>query len=138
LTFLVDTNVISELRKGTACNKNVARWYASVDGNDLYLSVLVLGEIRKGVESLRRRDAGRANELDAWLHDVERAFAGRIFPVDEAIAEVWGRMNAARDYPTVDSLLAATAQVHRKTLVTRDTADVEGLGVSLLNPFKPG
>jgi hypothetical protein len=138
VNYLIDTNIISEVRKGARCDPHVARWYGSIPDASLYLSVLVLGEIRKGLERIRGRDAAQARALDNWLAAVAHAFAGRIFPVDDPVAEEWGRMNAIRPLPAVDSLLAATAKVHRMTLVTRNTPDVGDLGVRLLNPFQPG
>jgi hypothetical protein len=136
VSFLIDTNIISEVRKGPRSNANVAAWFASVDDADLYLSVLVLGEIRKGIELARRRDAAQAEALDAWLSQVDTAFGERVLAVDRAVTDEWGRMGATRPIPVVDGLLAATAKVHRLTLVTRNDADVAGLGASTLNPFK--
>lgn len=135
MSYLLDTNIISELRKGDHCDPNVAAWYALVDENDLVLSALVLGEIRKGVERVRSRDAAKAWMLEAWLERVEEAFEGRILGVDAAVADQWGRISAVRSVPVVDSLLAATALVHGLTLVTRNDQDVVGLGVTVLNPF---
>ena len=135
MRFLVDTNIISELRKKERCEPNVAAWYASVEDDDLYLSALVTGEIRKGVELARRRDPAKADALDAWLAEIEDAFGERILPIDRRVADVWGRMSALRPVAVIDGLLAATAQVHRLTLVTRHDADVAGLGATVLNPF---
>jgi toxin FitB len=135
MSLLIDTNIISEVRKGPRCDANVAVWYASVADADLYLSVLVLGEIRKGVELVRRRDAERADLLEAWLEEIATAFGDRILPIDRAVADEWGRMSALRPVPVVDGLLAATAKAHRMTLVTRNARDVEGLGVRVLDPF---
>jgi len=135
VSYLLDTNIISELRKGDQCDPNVAAWYALVDENDLVLSALVLGEIRKGIERVRFRDAAKAWVLEAWLEQVEAAFEGRILGIDTAVADRWGRMSAIRSVPVVDSLLAATALVHGLTLVTRNDQDVAGLGVTVLNPF---
>lgn len=137
MTYLIDTNIISEIRKGERRDANVAAWYESIDDADLYLSVLVLGEIRKGIERVRPKDPARAGALAKWLSTVRRAFAGRILPVDDAVAEEWGKMNAARPVSTVDGLLAATAKVHRLTLATRNVADVAGLGARVFNPFEP-
>ncbi|MDG2520348.1 type II toxin-antitoxin system VapC family toxin [Caulobacter segnis] len=99
MSFLIDTNIISELRKGEACDRNLARWYASIDADDIFLSALVLGEIRKGVEQVRRRDELKARMLEAWLNDVHVAFQGRILSVDTAVAEQWGRLSAIRSVP---------------------------------------
>jgi predicted nucleic acid-binding protein len=133
--YLVDTNVISEIRKGARGNPGVVAWYATVTDEDLCLSVLVLGEIRKGVELKRRRDPAQADLLEAWLDQVKIAFGDRALPVDATIIEAWGRMAAVRSVPVIDGLLAATAKVHDLTLVTRNEADVADLGARILNPF---
>lgn len=135
MNYLIDANIVSEIRKGERRDANVAAWYESIDDADLYLSVLVLGEIRKGIERVRPKDPARARALEKWLSAVRRAFAGRILPVDDAVAEEWGKMNAVRPVSSVDGLLAATAKVHRLTLATRNTTDVAGLGARVLNPF---
>ena len=102
----------------------------------LYLSVLVIGEIRKGIERVRPKDNSKANALETWLVAVYRAFAERILPVDRAVANAWGRLNASRPLPVIDGLLAATAKIHHMTLVTRNTAEIADLGVHILNPFE--
>ena len=135
MKFLLDTNIISEVRKGSRCDRQVAVWYASVGEDDLYLSVLVAGEIRKGIELARRRDAGKADALEAWLKEVDRAFRERMLPIDRAVTDEWGRMQARRSIPAIDGLLAATAKVHRMTLATRNADHVAGIGASVLNPF---
>lgn len=135
MSFLIDTNVISEVRKGRRCDANVAAWYASIDDGDLHLSVLVLGEIRKGIELARPRDPSKAEALETWLASVDAAFEGRILPIDRAVADEWGRMSGRRPVSTIDGLLAATAKVHRLTLVTRDETGVADLGAKVLNPF---
>jgi toxin FitB len=135
LSYLLDTNVISELRKGSRCNPGVAAWFASVYPEDVYLSVLTLGEIRKGIEGIRRRDQAAAEALDNWFHVLEASLADNLLPVDQAIAEEWGRFNVPDPLPMLDSLLAATASVHGMTLVTRNLKDVERTGVECLNPF---
>lgn len=136
MSFLIDTNVISEVRKGPRCDARVAAWYASVDDAYLYLSVLVLGEIRKGVEQARARDPQKAEALEIWLANVADAFGDRVLPIDRAVTMEWGRMSAARPVPVIDALLAATARIHGLTLVTRNDGDVAGLGASVLNPFR--
>lgn len=136
MNFLIDTNVISEIRKGRRCDRNVAAWYASIENSNLYLSVLVTGEIRRGIERARRRDPARAVIFEAWLADVAAAFGDRILPIDRAVADEWGRLSAVRTIPAADALLAATAKVHGMTLATRNEADLAGLGADILNPFK--
>jgi len=136
LSFLIDTNIISEVRKGVRCNPGVARWWAEVAEGDLWLSTLILGEIRKGIELARRRDPDKASVLEAWLGEVVAGFGDRLLPVDAAVADEWGKMNAIRPVPVIDALLAATAKAHGLTLVTRNEADVAGLGVEVMNPFE--
>jgi predicted nucleic acid-binding protein len=138
LTYLVDTNVVSELRKGGRCDPGVASWFAKVSSEEIYLSVLTIGEIRKGIESIRRRDERTAEVLEAWLGELVAAYSNRILSVDEGIAEQWGRYNVPDPLPVLDSLLAATASMHGLTLVTRNVKDVERTGVNCLNPFGDG
>lgn len=133
--FLLDTNVVSEVRKAHRCNAGVARWFAGVSDAELFVSVVVTGEIRYGIERLRRRDSRRAEILERWLEDVVTSYADRVLPIDGRVADAWGRLGAVRPIPVIDGLLAATARVHDMTLVTRNTPDVEGLGVPVLNPF---
>ena len=135
MNYLIDTNVISEVRKGIGCDPNVAAWFQALDDNSLYLSVLVLGEIRRGVERSRSKDPMKARALESWLISVSTSYASRILPVDHAVANEWGRMSAHRPVSTVDALLAATARVNRMTLVTRNISDVADLGADVLDPF---
>jgi toxin FitB len=135
VTFLLDTNVISEIRKGTRADKGVQRWFEGVDDDELFLSVLVLGEIRRGIEMKRGRDPRSAEALEGWLRGLESSFTERLIEVDAPIADAWGRMNVARPLPVIDGLLAATATVHGLTLVTRNTDDFAQVRVKLLNPF---
>jgi predicted nucleic acid-binding protein len=135
VSFLVDTNVISEIRKGARADRRVMRWLEETDDDDLRLSVLVLGELRQGVERLRARDAASAQRLEHWLSGLADRYKGRILPVDEPVAQLWGRLNVPDPQPAVDGLLAATALIHDLTLVTRNTRDVARTGARLLNPF---
>ena len=135
--FLVDTNVVSEARKGERADQRVLSWIGA-NRDELYLSVLVTGEIRRGIESIRRRDAAAAASLEGWLRDVETTFEERILPVDAAVADRWGRLMAVRTLPVVDGLLAATALVHGLTLATRNLRDVARAGVSAVDPFAHG
>lgn len=134
MSYLVDTNVISEVRKPRA-DRGVTTWFSSVNAMDLYLSVLVVGEIRMGVERLRRRDPAQAGVYEAWLGRLEHDYGDHVLPVTVEVAEEWGRMNVPDPVSTIDGLLAATARVHGLTLVTRNVSDVASTGVRLLNPF---
>jgi predicted nucleic acid-binding protein len=137
VNYLLDTNVLSELRKGPRANPHVAAWFAPVPDHAIYLSVLVIGEIRRGIEHLRSRDPRAAITLEDWLTQVITGHRGRLLAVDHTVAEEWGRMTASRPLSTVDSLLAATAKVHGLTLVTRNVSDIMATGVAYLNPFDP-
>jgi hypothetical protein len=137
VSYLIDTNVISEIRKGDRCNPNVGAWYTAIDDADIYLSVLVVGEIRKGIERARARDPRRARALETWLSTVCESFSDRLLPVDQPVAEEWGRMSAQRSMPAIDALLAATAKVHGMSLATRNLSDVAGLGADVVDPFEP-
>lgn len=136
MTYLLDTNVLSEIRKRRPAPR-VQQWFASTAPHDLYLSVLVVGEIRQGVERLRELDPTRAASLDGWLAELVSRFQDRIVPVSLDVAQVWGRLNAADPLPAVDSLLAATALAHDWTLVSRNLKDMSRTGARLLNPFEP-
>lgn len=133
--WLVDTNVLSELRKGERADASVRAWFADAREGEVYTSVLVLGEVRRGIESIRRRDLPSALALEQWLLRLTGSFGDRILPVDPAVAERWGPMNVPNPVPTVDGLLAATALVHDLTLVTRNLRDVERTGVRCMDPF---
>lgn len=136
MSYLLDTNVVSELRKRRP-DPNVIAWYDSVQSHHLYLSVLTLGEIRMGVEKSRRKDPVKAGVLEDWLNKMRAHYGDRIVPVDADVADAWARMSAPDPVPVIDGLLAATASVRNWTLVTRNTADVARCGVSTLNPFDP-
>lgn len=134
MTFLVDTNVISErqrLRPDTA----VLEWIAQAPRGSLHVSVLVIGELRRGVEQVRRRDPRQAVRLDAWLDEAVREFGDRIVPIGTNVVQIWGRLDVPDRLPVIDGLMAATALAHDWTLVTRNVAGVERTGVRLLNPF---
>ena len=135
MAFLLDTNVVSELRKRERCNPSVRQWFSAVEADDLYVSVLVVGEIRRGIELLRRRDTRGATALDRWLSELERRYGDRILPVTLEICRIWGGMSLARPLAPIDGLMAATAVHHRMTLVTRNVSDVDRSGVDVLDPF---
>ena len=138
MSYLIDTNIISEVRKGDRCDPHVSAWYASIADEQVFLSTLVLGEIRKGVELVRPRDADKAAALEQWLQQIEAAFDGRVLGIDNAVSDQWGRMSAIRSIPVIDGLLAATAATNGLTLVTRNDRDIAGLGAMVLNPFLAG
>ncbi len=132
---LLDTNVVSELRKNQRANPNVLAWFNTVDEEDVFLSVLVLGEIRRGIDRIRVTDYAQARVFDRWLKGLEATYADRVLPVTQAIADKWGRLSASDPPSVVDALMAATALENDFTLVTRNVQDVARTGVKLLNPF---
>jgi predicted nucleic acid-binding protein len=135
LSYLLDTNVVSEIRKTTG-DSNVLRWYSDVPADDLKLSVLVVGEVAQGIERLRRRGDGiQADTLGAWLTALKNDFRERLVAVSTPIAERWGRLNAVSPLPIIDGLMAATALELDLTFVTRDTAALAATGVRLLDPW---
>jgi hypothetical protein len=135
LQYLLDTNILSETRKRQA-NERVMSFLSSAEPSALFISVLSLGELRKGVALKSRSDADAAKRLGAWVDGLEFSFGERILGVDAAIARQWGELSAERPRPVVDTLLAATALVHKLTLVTRNINDVHDLGVKLLDPWR--
>jgi predicted nucleic acid-binding protein len=135
--FLLDTNVLSEIRKGSRrARPEVWKWWLGMQGQELFLSVMTLGEIRKGIDRLGARDALQTLVLERWLGEVKNEFQQRLIEVTPDIAEWWGRLQAIRSLPDVDALLAASALHHDLTLVTRNEADFAGLGIRVFNPFQ--
>jgi hypothetical protein len=135
VTFLLDTNVLSEARRGGRAHPSVRAWWDATPDDAMYTSVLVLGEVRRGIESLRRRDAPAAMVLEQWALRLAESFGHRVLPVDVRIAERWGRLSVPNPLPAVDGLLAATALVHGLTVVTRNLRHIERTGCPVLDPF---
>ena len=136
--YLIDTNVISEARKGDRANKGVVEFFEEVASSDdpLFLSSVTLGELRRGVELIRRRrDADQAERLETWLTRLVESFGERILAFDADAAQVWGRLRVPDPSHPLDKQIAAIALVNDLTLVTRNIADFQGLGVRLKNPF---
>ena len=137
VSYLLDTNVLSETRKLKA-DPGVMEFLATVDDASLLISVLTIGELRKGIASIKLRDpaSGAARRLMEWVDGLEDGFADRILAIDAATATLWGDWSARRPRPVVDTLLAATAVRHNLTLVTRNMRDLEGIPVSAFNPWQ--
>ena len=136
--YLVDTNVVSEIRKRDKANRGVAAFFgqAARDDVDLYLSVVTVGELRRGVELIRHRgDKAQATRLENWLAGVLQEFGRHILPVDQETGQVWGRLRVPHHEHALDKLIAATALIHDLTVVTRNVDDFVGTGVRVLNPF---
>jgi predicted nucleic acid-binding protein len=135
--LLLDTNVISEARKGSRCHERVARWLERHATADHFTSAICLMEIRLGIELLRRKQPEGAARLEAWfVRDLLPTFAGRILPVDTAVAEACGKLHAARPRSFRDALIGATAQCHQLIMVTRNTADYTDMDVTVINPWE--
>lgn len=135
MSYLIDTNVLSELRNRKA-DANVVAWIQARPRQSLYLCVLSLGEIRKGIEGVA--DPAFRRTLADWLEvELPNYFVGRLLDIDEQVADRWGRVQASagRTLPVIDGLLAATALQHDLTLVTRNVKDFAGLGVQIVNPW---
>lgn len=136
MSYLLDTNVLSETRKRQQA-PGVAEWIAATPADQLYVSVLTVGEIEQGVTRVRARgDDRQASALERWLREVEKGFAGRIVPVTLEVAREWGRQQSSRSAPVIDALISATARVHGLTVVTRNAKDFEQTGIRVLNPFR--
>jgi toxin FitB len=134
MAYLLDTCVISELRKAH-CDHGVATWMSGIQPDEAFLSVLTLGEIRRGIEMHRPKDARAAGALERWLLGLEVHYAERILPITPAIADRWGRLSVNQPLPVSDGLIAATALEHKLTVVTRNGADFQRSGVNILDPF---
>lgn len=134
VSYLLDTNVVSETRKKKA-DAGVLAFLHAVDSSSLFLSVLTLGELRKGVAAKRRQDAAAAKSLAAWVEGLEAGFADRILGIDRAVARLWGEWSSERPRPVIDTLLAATASAYGLTLVTRNAQHVRDLPVKTENPW---
>lgn len=134
--YLVDTNVISEARKGSKANRGVREFWQNADAKDIYLSVQTIGEIRRGVENIRRRgDIAQAEKLELWLDLVVTDYADRILGFDAACAQVWGKLMSMQPHNPIDKQIAAIALIHDLKVVTRNVDDFHGTGIALQNPF---
>lgn len=136
--YLIDTNVVSEARKGARANPGVRRFFDQAARSDwrLYLSVITIGELRRGVELIRHRgDISQADLLELWLDEILRDYRDHILTLDPEIAQVWGRLRVSHPENALDKQIAATALVYNLDLITRHTSDFRGTGVRLGNPF---
>ena len=135
MSYLLDTNALSELRKRRP-DPRVTGWFATAPQAELYLSCLTIGEIRRGIERLRRQDEVQAKAIERWLAGLRHFHQDRIVPIDAEITERWGRLSAAATLPVIDGLLAATALTRDWTVVTRNVADFAPSGARVLNPWE--
>ena len=134
--YLLDTNIVSELRKGARANAGVTAFFASLKSEDIYLSVQTIGEIRRGLENIRNRgDDAQAERLEDWLDALVSSYARRILGFDLECAQLWGRLMSPSPQHPIDKQIAAIALIHDLTIVTRNTSDFAATGARLLNPF---
>jgi toxin FitB len=132
---LVDTNVISELRRGRNAAASVVAWFARMPPENVFTSVVVLGEIRRGIELAASRDQLQAHPLEQWYATMRRRLGERVLVVDEAVMTMWSRITVPNKLPAYDSLIAATALVHRLAIATRNVADYRNVGLDVINPW---
>ncbi|WP_263351444.1 type II toxin-antitoxin system VapC family toxin [Acidicapsa acidisoli] len=135
LQYLLDTNVLSETRKRQA-DERVISFLSETEPTAIYISVLTLGELRKGVARKNQTDPESAKRIGSWVEGLELSFADRILGIDTTVAKLWGELSAQRPRPVVDTLLAATAMAHELTLVTRNGIDVQDIPVPVLDLWK--
>lgn len=134
--YLVDTNVISDARKGKKANPGIQKFFQAIDAADLYLSVQTIGEIRRGLENIRHRgDMPQARKLEKWLDLVVTDYADRILGFDEECAQVWGKLMSPHHEHPIDKQIAAIALIHNLIVVTRNVNDFRGTNVKIENPF---
>jgi predicted nucleic acid-binding protein len=136
VNILVDTNVISELRRGRNAHSHVVSWFAAISPERVFTSVIVLGEIRRGIELVSRRDKPQAEALAQWYDTVRERLGNRILVIDEQVVTVWARISVPDVLPAYDGLIAATALLHGLTVATRNTRDYHRAGVQVVNPWE--
>jgi predicted nucleic acid-binding protein len=138
MAFLLDTNVVSELRKASRCSRSVLRWYQDTPAEEMYTSVVVFGELRGGVEKLRLHDPEAAHLLEQWMHGLRFTFEDRILRVTLEICDQWGYFAGEHNLAVADGLLAATARCNNLTVATRNERHFQRVGVDYFNPFRGG
>lgn len=137
--YLLDTNILSELRKGTRANPGVIAFFAGLNTEEIFLSVQTIGELQRGVAIIQNRgDQHQAARLQDWLNDVLADYASRILEFDLECAQAWGKLMSPHPQHPIDKQIAAIGLIYDLTVVTRNIADFESTGVALLNPFTPG
>ncbi len=137
--YLVDTNVISEARKGRQSNRGVKAFFRQVEKDEtpVYISVVTIGELRRGIEKIRhRQDFEQADKLERWLNSLLVSYGDNILGFDQDAAQVWGKLRVPYHENVLDKQIAATALIHDLIIVTRNVSDYRECGIRLLNPFQ--
>ena len=137
MSFLIDTNIVSELRKKQEAHPLVLDWFSKLSDGDIFLSVLTIGELKRGIERIRARDTRQAAVLNSWLTGLVSSFGEQILPIDLNVAEEWGLLPARDTLPVIDALIGATARVYGLTVATRNIKDISRIGAACVNPFEP-
>ena len=135
MNLLIDTNVISELKRGRNADAAVAAWFGGIPPERLFTSVIVLGEIRRGIELIARRDKPQAAFLERWYMDMRTRLEDRVLAVDEAVVTIWSKISVPDMLPAYDGLIAATALAHGMAIVTRNALDYRHIGVEVIDPW---
>ncbi len=135
MNVLVDTNVVSELKRGRHADPRVVAWFSKMPIECVFTSVIVLGEIRRGIELVARRDKSQAEMLERWYASIRERLANRILAVDEPVMMIWSKISVPHLLPAYDGLIAATALAHSMTVVTRNALDYQRAGVDVLDPW---
>jgi len=136
LLYLLDSNVVSELRKKKSMNTGVLNFFQSIDSAEVYLPVQTIGELRRGVENLRNRgDVSQAKKIEGWLNLILSEYSDRIIEFDADCAQVWGRLMSPHNQNAVDKQIAAIGLIHGMSIVTRNVKHFAGTGTTLINPF---
>lgn len=136
MNVLVDTNVISELKRGRNATPRVVAWFAALSPQNVFTSVIVLGEIRRGIELVARRDRPQAEALERWYASVRERLGQRVLAVDEPVMALWARISVPDMLPAYDGLIAATALAHGLIIATRNTQDYRRAGAQVINPWQ--
>lgn len=135
MAYLLDTNILSELRK-PHCDSKLLDWVNQIDSNECFISVLSLGEIRRGVQKIKKTDPSRAKVFEKWLHSLVSFYNDRILPITIETALRWGSFDYTKNHPPIDALLGATALQHDLILVTRNISDFKSMEIEVINPFQ--
>ena len=135
MSILVDTNVVSELKRGRNAAPAVTAWFATMPAEQIFTSVVVLGEVRRGIELIARCDKAQAEMLERWYASMRQQLGTRVLPVDEPVMMMWSRISVPDPLPAYDGLIAATALVNNMTVATRNTADFRRVGVTVVDPW---